>query len=146
MSSTGKAVLESGGSVMAAVAFSDDRTDESIAWLRYVTVRSDQQGEGIGPKLCLFTTQTLLNRGYDRVNIAVNNPIAYQALYRAGFGFTGEETGIAEAVLTYPSARSTRQYQDGFAVFEDRDLDSSNRRVLERHRDGTPPAIVDPPD
>ena len=61
MSNTGKAVVRDPGetsdreyddAVLAAVAFNDDRTDSSTLWLRYVTVRNDRRGEGLGPQLC----------------------------------------------------------------------------------------------
>jgi GNAT superfamily N-acetyltransferase len=146
MSNTGKAVARMDGEVLAAVAFSEDRTDETAVWLRYVSVRRDRQGEGLGPRLCRFVTDRIRDQGYRSVYIAVNNPVAYEALYRAGFGFTGRETGIAELVLVSPDERSTEAYRAGYELFADRDLDEANTAVLERHRDGDPPPIVEPPD
>lgn len=102
MTNTGKAVARDDGEVVAAVAFNEDRTDPDTLWLRYVTVRQDRRGEGIGPRLCRFVRDRAIERGYDRLRIAVNNPFAYEALYRSGFGYTGEQTGIAELVLEYP--------------------------------------------
>lgn len=146
MSTTGKAVARSGEEVLAAVAFNQDRTNPNVAWLRYVSVREDRRGEGIGPRLCRFLSTHLLESGYETVRIAVNNPIAYEALYRAGFAYTGEETGIAELVLEHPGDRSPKRYRSGYEVFLDRDLDAANRAVLDRHREGEPPSIVEPPD
>jgi uncharacterized protein (TIGR00369 family) len=88
--------------LVAAAAFNEDRTDGSVCWIRYVTVRHDRRGEGVGPRLLAFVAARAGERDYDRGRIAVNNPFAYQALYRAGFRFTGEETGMAELVLDRP--------------------------------------------
>lgn len=133
--------------VLAAVAFNADRTDPETLWLRYVTVRTDRRGEGLGPKLCRFVAERAADRGYERVSIAVNNPFAYEALYRAGFVFTGRETGLAELVLSRPADkpegdRSESQYQSGLDRYRQRDLSSAERAFLERKRDATPPDIV----
>lgn len=146
MSNTGKAVLRSGEDILAAVAFNEDRTEPEAAWLRYVTVRDDKQGEAIGPMLCRSVTAHLHSEGYNRVRIAVNNPAAYEALYRAGFGYTGRETGIAELVLEHPSSRSIEDYRRGYEQFANRELSESGQALVERHRESEPPAIVDPRD
>ena len=156
MSNTGKAVVREGDaestgefddSVIAAIAFNADRTDSASLWLRYVTVRKDRRGEGLGPRLCRFVVERAAERGYERVRIAVNNPFAYEALYRAGFGFTGEETGIAELVLERPTdapaERSTGRYREGLDRFRQRDLSEDERTFLERKRGGEPPALSD---
>lgn len=164
MSNTGKAVLCEGRpgddsdvdpeDVLAAVAFNEDRTDEVTLWLRYVTVRADRRGEGLGPELLSETVDRATERGYERLRIAVNNPFAYEALWKAGFGFTGEETGIAELVLVYPredaldahaEANSVVEaYQDGIRRFEGRDvLSEEEAEFLEERRDAGPPGSVD---
>ena len=130
--------------VLAAVALNADRTDPETLWLRYVTVRADRRGEGLGPKLCRFVAERATDRGYERVAIAVNNPFAYEALYRAGFAFTGRETGLAELVLARPAARaaedrSLETYQEGFDRYRGRDLSSAERAFLERKRGAVPP-------
>ncbi|WP_458206737.1 GNAT family N-acetyltransferase [Haladaptatus sp. NG-SE-30] len=148
MSNTGKAVVRGEGNddenddgeIIAAIAFNEDRTDEETMWLRYVTVRRDRRGEGIGAQLARFTTAQIRDRGYQRVNIAVNNPFAYQALYRAGFGFVGEETGIAELVLEFPGERSQEAYQAGLDVFRERDLSKAEEKFLEEKNGVEPPA------
>ena len=136
------------GPVVGAVAFNGDRTDDRVAWLRYVTVRRDRRGEGVGPRLVAFTIARLRERGYDRIRIAVNNPFAYEALYRAGFAFTGEETGVAELVLEYPDEdRSRETYQAGFDVYRTREgLDADERAFLDRKRGVDPPPVIEPPD
>jgi len=146
MSNTGKAVVLDDGEVVAAVSFNEDRTDAETLWLRYVTVRADRRGEGIGPRLIRFVTERAHERGYDRVRIAVNNVFAYEALSRAGFGFTGEETGIAELVLEHPSDRSAERYRRGFEAFRDRDLSADERAFLARKLDSDPPPVVSVPE
>jgi len=136
------------GPVVGAVAFNGDRTDADAAWVRYVTVRRDRRGEGVGPRLVAFTTARLGERGYERVRIAVNNPFAYEALYRAGFAFTGEETGVAELVLEFPAGnRSGETYQAGLDVYRARETANADERAfLDRKRGADPPSVVDPPE
>jgi GNAT superfamily N-acetyltransferase len=151
MSNTGKAVARpSDGDgrgqsdaddyddVFAAVSFNADRTDGDRAWLRYVTVRADRRGEGIGPRLVAFATDRLLDRGYDCVRIAVNNPFAYEALHKAGFGDTGERTGLAELVLEHPRPDDGAAYAAGLDAFRERELTDAEREFLAA-RDGPPP-------
>jgi GNAT superfamily N-acetyltransferase len=152
MTSTGKAVARADDEIVAAVAFNADRTDATTLWLRYVTVHKDHRGEGIAPRLSAFVARRASERGYERARIAVNNLFAYQALYRAGFAFTGEETGIAELVLERSlaaddPARSRDRYQRGLGVFRERDRDLSDEEAafLREHRSEDPPAVVDAP-
>jgi len=143
MSSTGKAVLADDG-VLAAAAFSADREQPERAWIRYLTVRKDHQGGGLGARLARQVTRTLLERGYTQVSIAVNNPIAYRALYKAGFHFTGRETGIAELVLSYPGPRDPATYRAGLTRFAKRELPEPHVSLVEKWlQAGTPPAPVD---
>ncbi|WP_336037403.1 GNAT family N-acetyltransferase [Halobacterium yunchengense] len=128
--------------VVAAVSFNDDRTDPETAWLRYVTVREDRRGEGVGASLCAFAADRLL-RDRERVRIAVNNPFAYEALHKAGFGFTGEETGIAELVLERPCEDRAAAYGDGLDRYRERDRSAAEAAFLERKRGASPPPRVD---
>jgi GNAT superfamily N-acetyltransferase len=140
-------VVEPERQVLGAIAFNADRTDPDTWWLRYVTVRGDRRGEGIGPKLVAFTTDRLRERGAERVRIAVNNPYAYEACYRAGFTFTGEETGIAELVLSAPASdRSRATYQSGLDVFRERGPNADERAFLDRKAGGDPPETIDSPE
>jgi GNAT superfamily N-acetyltransferase len=124
--------------VVAAVAFGEDRTDAATLWLRYVTVRRDRRGEGVGPRLCSFLARRAREWGYDRLRIAVNNPFAYEALHRAGFGFTGETTGLAELVLERPApSDADARYSDGLDRYRERDLSAAERAFLD-DRDGPP--------
>ena len=146
--------------VLAAVAFNVDRTDASTLWLRYLTVRRDcrASGQRLGPRLAIFITNRAAGRGYDRVRIAVNNVFAYRALSRAGFAYTGRETGLAELVLERPAARpadsvagddtaddaaATARYRRGLAVFRDREgLSAAERAYLDTDRVAEPPALL----
>ncbi|ELZ27433.1 N-acetyltransferase GCN5 [Halosimplex carlsbadense 2-9-1] len=180
MSNTGKAVVRTGevagppvtddgdaaADVVAAAAFNEDRTDSSVCWIRYITVREDRRGDGIGPDLAAFVAARARDRGYDRARIAVNNPFAYQALYRAGFAFTGEETGVAELVLDRPlgegsgatdagrpaADRSRSTYQAGLDIYRERaetddgpGLSADEREFLVEKGNSGPPGPVDPP-
>ena len=136
---TAKAVARDEGAVVAAVAFNEDRTDADTLRFRYVSVRVDRRAEGIGPRLLSFAAARARDHGYERIQIAVNNPYAYEACYRAGFAFTGEETGMAELLLTFPARdRSPARYQEGLDIFAERDLPTDQTDFVAR-TDGTPP-------
>ena len=147
MSSTGKAVArDDGDELVAVVAFNEDRTDPDTLWLRYVTVRRDRRGEGIGPRLCAFARDRALDRGYDRLRIAVNNPFAYDALHRADFGFTGETTGLAELVLEYPAPRGGgKRYRTGLEHYADRELTVEERAFVENRLERGQPEPIESP-
>jgi GNAT superfamily N-acetyltransferase len=154
LGSTGKAVVRAGppgdddrdrDALVAAASFSPDRTDADCLCVRYVTVRDDRRGEGIGSRLLAFVAARAEDRGYDRVRIAVNNPAAYGAAYRAGFGFIGEETGLAELVCERPGPRGADAYRDGLDRFRARDLDDAAAARLAERRGGDPPPAVEPP-
>jgi GNAT superfamily N-acetyltransferase len=148
--------------IVAAVAFSADRTDPDTLWLRYVTVRQDRRGEGLGPRLVRFVTDRAHDRGYDRVRIAVNNPFAYEALHKAGFAWTGEETGLAELVLEHPPPVTVsgngrtptpgedghghrpgvERYRAGLDRYRARDLGDPEASFLARKQGASPPAVL----
>ena len=132
--------------IVGAIAFNEDRTDPSTAWLRYVTVRQDRRGEGLGARLAKFATARLREESYARVRIAVNNPFAYHALYKAGFGYTREETGLAELVLVAPAERTRERYQSGLDVYREREgLSSAEREFLSAKAGAEPPAVISDP-
>ncbi len=150
MSNTGKAVCRDGAEVIAAASFNADRTDDDAAWLRYVTVRRDRRGEGVGARLAAFATRLLHERGYGVVRIAVNNPFAYHALYRAGFEFAGDETGVAELVLAHSGPdggeADATTYRDGLDRFRARDdLADEETAFLDEKTAAGPPAVVESP-
>lgn len=145
VSGTGKAVARDDGTVVGALAFDEDRTDPEVLVFRYVTVRDDRQGEGIGSALLAFGRERAVERGYERIRIAVNNPAAYVACYRAGFGFTGRTSGVAELVLEWPVPSAGPGFGDGLRRFVERDLDDESRRCLERRLDRGPPDAVPVP-
>ncbi len=140
--------------VLAAVSFSPDRTDPACCRLRYVTVHVARRGEGVGPELIRRTVPWLADAGYDRVRIAVNNPFAYEALYKCGFAYTGEETGLAELELERsadsPASNhdDLERYRAGLTVFRDRDGDAPDavRRFLAERLDGEGDGSAGPPD
>lgn len=140
MSNTGKAVAREEDEILSVVAFNEDRTDSKTLWLRYITTRRDRRGEGIGTDLAAFITGRAHDRSYDRVTIAVNNLFAYHALFKAGFGFTGERTGIAELVLEHPS--ESLRYQEGLDIFGERDLSVNERTFLDKKEDEGPPIVI----
>jgi len=154
MSNTGKAVVRADGTdgscdgdILGAIAFNEDRTDPATAWLRYVTVRADRRGEGIGARLAAFAADRLDARGYDRVKIAVNNPFAYHALHKAGFGYAGEETGLAEVVLVRPGDRSPATYRAGLDAYRGReDLAAEEREFIDAKSAAGPPEAISPPE
>jgi GNAT superfamily N-acetyltransferase len=161
MSNTGKAVAREdrcgvdregkNDDIVGAIAFNEDRTDPRTAWLRYVTVRENRRGEGVGARLARFAAARLRARGYDRIKIAVNNPFAYQALYKAGFAYADEETGLAELVLVRTGKgddeRDTDRYRSGLDVYRERDdLAPAERSFLAAKADAEPPDVLDVPE
>lgn len=142
MSSTGKAVARDDGDVVAAVAFNRDRTDDAW-WLRYVTVRNDRHQEGVGPELLAFTAEHLENEGAATVRIAVNNPFAYEACYKVGFGYTGRETGLAEVVLERPLPRDPEAYRAGLTALKGDHRTPVERAFIEGRIDAGPPGLRD---
>ncbi|QSG08378.1 GNAT family N-acetyltransferase [Halapricum desulfuricans] len=142
MSSTGKAVVREDGDVVAAAAFDPDRTDDSALRIRYVTVRRDRRGEGIGSRLLRTVRERASERGFGRVVIAVNNPFAYEAASKAGFGYTGERTGLAERVLAWPAPNRDERYREGLTTFREDDLESGVAEFVESRE--TAPPVVEP--
>ncbi|MFC7185673.1 GNAT family N-acetyltransferase [Halorubrum yunnanense] len=117
--------------VVAAVSFSPDRTDPACCRLRYVTVHVARRGEGLGPRLIDRAVSRLAADGYDRVRIAVNNPFAYAALYKCGFAYTGERTGIAELELERPASEPAPESDvdgEGDVDGHERDVDGEDDR------------------
>ena len=134
--------------VIAAVSFSPDRTDPACCRLRYVTVHTARRGDGIGPTLIRRTVRWLADAGYEQIRIAVNNSFAYEALYKCGFTYTGEQTGLAELELARPAATvaATRadadRYRSGLRWFRDDDTErpDAERDFLRSQLDDADPA------
>lgn len=131
--------------VVAAVSFSRDRVRERRLWLRYVDVRRDRRGEGLGSRLARFAVERARERGFEAVHIAVNNPFAYHAMHKAGFGFTGEEAGLAELVLSTAAPRSRSRYQAGLDAFPAGDLHEEEVAFRRAKADAGPPDVVADP-
>jgi GNAT superfamily N-acetyltransferase len=145
ISGTGKAVASDGDDIVAAGAFDADRTDEDCLRIRYVTVRTDRRGEGIGSRLLRFVVDRAQDRGYAEVKAGVNNPIAYEAFYSAGLAFTGERTGLAELVCSTAADRDGERYRNGLDIYRDRDLSERQRAFLAYREGRDPPTIVSAP-
>jgi hypothetical protein len=135
--------------ILAAIAFSPDRTDRSTLKIRYLTVRDDLRGDGqqLGPRLVVFLTSKAATAGYDRIAIAVNNAFSYHALYKAGFSYTDRETGLAELMLDRPidksAVASQSGYQRGLDVFREREgLSTAETEFLAAYDDAEPPALL----
>ncbi|PSQ06424.1 GNAT family N-acetyltransferase [Halobacteriales archaeon QS_6_71_20] len=133
---------------VAVVAFNADRTDPDAVWLRYVSVRRERRGEGVGTALCAFVVARAADRGFDRARIAVNNAYSFEALSKAGFAWTGRETGIAELVLERPTDAPARcdpaAYREGLATIAERDdVGDDERAFAERKRERGPPDVID---
>lgn len=145
ISSTGKAVVRADDTTVGAAAFDADRTDENCLRVRYVTVREDRRGEGIGPRLLRFVVVRAHERGYDEVKAGVNNPLAYVAFYKAGLAYTGKQTGLAELVVSTTADRDADRYRTGLSAYRERDLSDPENAFLESHEDNDPPSVVDAP-
>ena len=130
--------------VVAAAAFNEDRTDPGVCWIRYITVRDDRRGSGLGARLAAFVAARANERGYRRLRIAVNNPFAYHALYKAGFVYTGRQTGVAELVLERPGERDRATYQCGLDVYRERELGEPEAAFLAEKEGRGPPETVPP--
>jgi GNAT superfamily N-acetyltransferase len=145
MTNTGTALARERGSVIGAAAFNRDRTDGAVGWIRYITVRKGMRGNGVGSVLLdRLAERTLAGVGdsgaFSRVRIAVNNPFAYEAAYKAGFGYTGERTGIAELVLERPGGTDPEGYHRGMSLFGERtDLTDTEERFVSSRRGADPP-------
>jgi GNAT superfamily N-acetyltransferase len=131
--------------VVAAAAFNEDRTDSGVLWIRYIDVANTHRSQGLGSRLAAFVRDRALERGYRRLRIAVNNPFSYQALHRAGFTYTGRETGMAELVLEFPGERDRPTYQCGLDVFRERDLGDTEKAFLDRKEGEEAPPVVEAP-
>jgi GNAT superfamily N-acetyltransferase len=123
--------------IVAALSFSYDRADDEAVRVRYITVREDRRREGIGSALLDFAAERLLKR-YDRVRISVNNPYSYAAARKAGFGWTGEETGLAELVMERPRAcedDEDARHVEALRAFEERDHSDEEDEFVRRKLD-----------
>ncbi len=142
MTHTGKAVARENDRIVAAAAFDADRTNEAVCRIRYITVRADRRGEGVGSTLLRYVGDRVLDRNYESVRIAVNNPYAYWAAYRAGFGYTEESTGVAELVLARPPPDSTA-FQIGMKNFVERELSDAEEAFVTKKIEAGPPSVLE---
>jgi GNAT superfamily N-acetyltransferase len=133
---SGKAVARDGDEIIAALSFSPDRADDSAVRIRYFAVRTDRRGEGIGSTLLEHVTDRLLDeRGYATVRISVNNPYAFEAAHKAGFGWTGDTAGLAELVMERPLSDAVdreEMYFEALRRFAGRDLTDEEDEFVRR--------------
>jgi len=135
--SSRKAVTRDEEEVVAALSLSPDRADENAVRVRYITVCEDRRGEGIGSALLDFAAERL-SESYDHVRISVNNPYSYAAARKAGFDWTGEETGLAELVMERPSpceGDEDMRHVEALCAFEERDLSDEEEKFVRRKLD-----------
>ena len=131
---SGKAVTRDRDEVVAALSFSNDRADSDAVRVRYISVRKDRRGEGIGSSLLDFAADRLLER-YDHVRISVNNPYSYTAARKAGFVWTGDETGLAELVMERPREEDDKRHEQALRILADRDLSDEEDEFVRRKLD-----------
>jgi GNAT superfamily N-acetyltransferase len=129
--SGGKAVTRERDEIVAALSFSHDRADSEAVRVRYFAVRVDRRGKGIGSELLDYVAERLLER-YDRVRISVNNPFSYVAARKAGFGWTGDETGIAEILMERPCETDVERHEEALRIFAERDLSAEEEAYVRR--------------
>jgi GNAT superfamily N-acetyltransferase len=143
MTTTGKALLFDREECGGVISFSTDRSCNNRIWVRYISVRDDYQASGIGPRFLRTTVTELLDHA-QTIRIAVNNPFAYVAAYKAGFVFTGKQTGIAELLLEHPGTLTIDVYRTGLELFRDADHLSAVERsfVEEKFTEPLPPVNI----
>lgn len=140
--STGSQTVAS--DVVGAAAFNPQRGAPTRLRVRYLTVRRDRQGAGIGSRLLAYLATRAGSRGYETVAIAVNNPAAFVAAAKAGFGFARQETGLADLVCDRaaggpPERVDASAFREGLRRFRDR----SESDVTSAYISGGPPDPVD---
>ena len=151
----GKAVLTSRpsrpmrpGYIIAAVTTDRHRRHRDRLVVRTMDVRRDRRGHGWGPSLLVSLLPTAHAAGYRTIQIHVNNPFAYIAVSKAGFGWTGRSTGLAELVMTRPTDRPATTPQGRFAaglsVYRRRRPTPAGRRVIARYHRGLAPLDAPP--
>ena len=123
---------------VAALSFSPDRAEDEAVRVRYITVRDDLRGEGVGSSLLEYAADRLLE-SYEAVRISVNNPYSYVAARKADFGWTGEETGLAELVMERPcpcdADEEGPRHLEALFAFEERDLSDEEVEFVRRKLD-----------
>ncbi|MDZ7688002.1 MAG: GNAT family N-acetyltransferase [Halobacteriales archaeon] len=128
---SGKAVTRDGDETVAVLSFSHDRADPDAVRVRYISVREDRRGEGVGSALLKYAADRLLER-HGAVRISVNNPFSYESARKAGFGWTGEESGLAELVMKRPSETDPEMHEEALRIFADRDLSEEEETYVRR--------------
>ena len=119
---------ECDGDIVGVLSYDEERGSEATR-IRYLSVRSDRQQQGVAADLVEEATDRLLD-DYPAVRISVNNPYAYGAVHRAGFGYTGDTGPQQEVVMQRP--HETGRYEEGLRKLLEADLSGEQRRYVER--------------
>lgn len=121
--------------IVAALSFSPDRAEDDAVRVRYITVREDLRGEGIGSALLEYAADSLLE-SHESVRISVNNPFSYAAACKAGFGWTGKESGMAELVMERPRPPDdAERHEEALRLLAERDLSDEEEEFVRRKLD-----------
>jgi len=141
----GKAVLTrrpdrptAAAAIIAALSTDRHRIQENRLVVRTIDVRREARGNGWGPLLLRSVLPAVATAGFETIQINVNNPFAYIAACKAGFGWTGRTTGLAELIMTRPTDRPSRwsrgRFIAGLSLYRRRRLDTASRGLIARYR------------
>ncbi len=141
----GKAVLTrrpdlptAAAAIIAALTTDRHRVHHDRLVVRTIDVRRAERGNGWGPLLLRSVLPAVATAGYTTVQINVNNPFAYIAACKAGFGWTGRTTGLAELMMTRPTDRpstwSRGRFIAGLSLYRRRRLATASRGLIARYR------------
>ena len=141
----GKAILTrrperptAAAAIIAALTTDRHRIHHDRMVVRTIDVRRAERGNGWGPLLLRSVAHAYSTAGFDTVQINTNNPFAYIAACKAGFGWTGRTTGLAELIMTRPTDRPTRwsrgRFIAGLSLYRHPRLDAAGRRLIARYR------------
>ncbi len=117
---------ECDGDIVAVLSYDEERGSDA-ARIRYLSVRDDRQQEGVAAELVERASDRLLD-DYPAVRISVNNPYAYEAVHRAGFGYSGDTGPRDEVVMGRPS--DDPRYEEGLRKLLEADLPEEQRRYV----------------
>ncbi len=131
---TGTAVVSVGDEVVAAIAFSPDRRDDTRCRVRHWAVRRDRQGVGHGPSIADRFADWALTTGYRSVAVGAETPYAAVALDRAGYAYAGERGPQGEVVFVRPASAPSHTLADALTALLDGDLPEAQRRYARTTR------------
>lgn len=118
------------GEVVAAASYSIDRTDEDRCVIRYIAVRRDRQGEGLGTELLAATPGILFDRRFDSIKMAARSPYALVAAVRAGFCVIEERAPDGSPFVSYPPTTASGSLESGFTALQKLSLTADHREYI----------------